>query len=114
MNRYSKWMLPFAWVLVFSTSAFAQSNAGRLNNRLDNRVTNQEGTMEQGEQPGELTHKEGRRVQPLGAPLNHKAQTKVDGNVAPENRNRLKQQSNQAGKKIDPVNRNTQAAPASR
>lgn len=112
MNRYLKWMLVFVWILVFSTAVFAQSN--RLNNRLDNRAGHQGGAIEQGEQAGQSTRRQGRRVEPLGAQLNNEAQTKADGNLPSENGNRLKQPSNQAGKKIDRINQNTQAPAASR
>lgn len=110
MNRYSKWMAPFALVLVFSTPLFAQSN--RLNNRIDNRAGQQGGTIQQGEQPGQSTRREGRRLEPLGARLNNEVQAKVDGNLTTESGSRLTPPSNQVNKKIDRMNQNTQAAPS--
>ena len=111
MNRYSKWMIPIVLVLVCSTAGFAQSN--RLNNRLENRAGHQEGKTEQGEEPGQSS-REGRRVERLGAWLNNVTRSKVDGNVTTESGSRLNPPSNQAGKKIDRLNQNTQTPPASR
>jgi len=111
MNRYSKWMAPFALVLICSTAVFAQSN--RLNNRLENRAGHLEGGTEQGG-AGESTRRDGRRMERLGAREDNQTQAKVDARVTPESDSRLSPPSNLVNRKIDRVNEPPKTPPARR